>query len=107
MFNAAANLKGYTASLVHEWMRVEYWWKITDKVKPKYPEENISQCQFVHQKSHTDCSWGSGTKEAQLIVWTAAYSVLNCGLQGGNTVASLFFLILKLISNQNNTYPIS
>jgi hypothetical protein len=50
---------------------MEYWWKITEKVKPQYPEENVSHCQFVHQKSHMDYSRGSVMKEAQLNVWTA------------------------------------
>jgi len=28
----------------------------TDQAKPKYSEQNMSQCHFDHQKSHTDWS---------------------------------------------------
>jgi hypothetical protein len=34
---------------------MEHRWNETDRGKPKYPGKNLSQCHFVHQKSHTDC----------------------------------------------------
>ena len=44
--------KHYTAWVVDEWMSMEQWWNDTDRGKLKYPKENLSQCHFVHQKSH-------------------------------------------------------
>jgi hypothetical protein len=35
-------------------MGVEHQWNDTDLVRPKYLEKNLSQCHFVHLKSHTD-----------------------------------------------------
>jgi hypothetical protein len=33
---------------------VEHRWNETDWGKPKYSGKNLSQCRFVHHKSHTD-----------------------------------------------------
>jgi hypothetical protein len=33
---------------------MEHWWNEIDREKPKYLEKNLSQCHFVHQKSHMD-----------------------------------------------------
>jgi hypothetical protein len=33
---------------------MEHWWNEIDKGKPKYSGKNLSQCLFVHHKSHID-----------------------------------------------------
>jgi hypothetical protein len=33
---------------------IERRWNEIDKVKPKYSGKNLSQCHFVHHKSHMD-----------------------------------------------------
>jgi hypothetical protein len=33
---------------------MEHWWSDTVKRKVKYLEENLSEFQFVHNKSHVD-----------------------------------------------------
>jgi hypothetical protein len=33
---------------------MEHRWNGIDRVKPKYSGENLSQCHFVHHKSHMD-----------------------------------------------------
>jgi hypothetical protein len=33
---------------------VEPWWNNIGRVIPKNSEENLSQCHFVHHKSHID-----------------------------------------------------
>jgi hypothetical protein len=33
---------------------MEHWWNEIDRIKPKYSEKNLSQCHFVHHKSHMD-----------------------------------------------------
>jgi hypothetical protein len=37
---------------------MEHWWIDTDRGKPKYLEENLSQCKFVHRKYHNDLMTG-------------------------------------------------
>ena len=33
-------------------MSMEYWWNDNDREKPKYSDKNLSECYFVHHKSH-------------------------------------------------------
>jgi hypothetical protein len=33
---------------------MEHWWNEIDRGKPKYSGKNLSQCHFVHYKSHMD-----------------------------------------------------
>jgi hypothetical protein len=33
-------------------VNMEQWWNYIDRGKPKDSEKNLSQCHFVHQKSH-------------------------------------------------------
>jgi hypothetical protein len=33
---------------------MEHRWNETDRGRPKYSGKNLSQCHFVHHKSHTD-----------------------------------------------------
>jgi hypothetical protein len=33
---------------------MEHWWTDIDRRKPTYLERNLSQCHFLHHKSHTE-----------------------------------------------------
>ena len=33
---------------------MEHQWNETDRGKPKYVGKNLSQCHFIHHKSHMD-----------------------------------------------------
>jgi hypothetical protein len=35
-------------------MSLEQWWDYIDTGNPKYWEKTLSQCYFVHHKSHVD-----------------------------------------------------
>jgi len=38
-------------------MNIEQWWYDTDSRKPKYLGKDLSQCKFVHYKSHMNWFW--------------------------------------------------
>jgi hypothetical protein len=59
------SLKAYCATLVMKMKRkmisffqffrvMEHRWNETGREKPKYSGKNLSQCHFVHHKSHMD-----------------------------------------------------
>jgi hypothetical protein len=48
-------------------MSVSYWWSHTDRGKPKYYKKTLSQCHFVHHKSHMD----RPVIEPGLLLWEA------------------------------------
>jgi hypothetical protein len=41
-------------------MSMVHWWKDGDRRKLKYSENTLSQCHFVHHKSHTE--WAGSTR---------------------------------------------
>jgi uncharacterized protein Usg len=52
----SSNWSAYKGSVLHDWKNMEQWWNYY-KIKPKYRERNISQCQFAFHKFHMDCPW--------------------------------------------------
>jgi hypothetical protein len=36
-------------------MSMEHWWNDTERGEPNYWEKKLSECHFVHHKSHMDC----------------------------------------------------
>jgi hypothetical protein len=73
---------------------------IIDGRRPKYSEQNLSYCHFVHQKSDTDCR---GTKSG-LSGQKATPSRLchRCPSQVANSVINLRVLISKKLRFENN-----
>ena len=48
-------------------MCMAHWWNDADRRKPKYPDETLSQCYFVHHKSHM----GWSESELRSPLWEA------------------------------------
>ena len=68
--------KHYTAWVVDGWMSMEQWWNDTDSGKLKHSDINLSQCQFFHHKSSTNCPRFnpafSGIRNRRMNVWVMA-----------------------------------
>ena len=52
LFNDTLNCWNYIASVTDEWMYMEHSWN--DRGQLKYLEKSLSQCYFIHHKSHMD-----------------------------------------------------
>jgi hypothetical protein len=55
---------------------MEHPWNESDRGEPKYAGENLSQCHFVHHKSHMewprDWTWASAVGGRRLTAWAMA-----------------------------------
>jgi len=71
----------------------EHWGNDNDRGQSKYSEENVTQWQFIHHKSHTDCQT-SAVKE-----W--ATSSLNNGTDFKDQENVAYTLILSSYSAVN------
>jgi hypothetical protein len=52
LLNEAASCQDYISVVTDERMSMEHRWNDTDRGKPKFSATNLSQCHFVHHKSH-------------------------------------------------------
>ena len=73
------SLEAYCATLWWRWLvlfsffRVmEHRWNEIDRAKPKYSGKNLSQCHFVHHKSHMDWTRVSAGRCRRLTAWAMA-----------------------------------
>jgi hypothetical protein len=55
----------------------EPWWNDIGRGKPKISEKNLSQCRFVHHKSHMDWNWAFAVRGRRLTAW-AMTRPLSC-----------------------------
>jgi hypothetical protein len=90
------SLKAYCAILWWRWRErwsvfsfflvMEHRWNEIDRGKPKYSGRNLSQCQFVHHKSHIgsqDRTRASAVRGRRLIAWAMAQPVMWACCQVG------------------------
>ena len=54
LYSDNVNYQDYIPLVMIEWMSMKHWWNNSDRGKPKYLEENLSQCQSLDHKSHTN-----------------------------------------------------
>jgi hypothetical protein len=57
---------------------MEHRWNEIDREKPKYSGKNLSQCHFVHHKSHMDRTRDSAVGGRRLTVWSMARLCVLC-----------------------------
>jgi hypothetical protein len=57
LVKGAVKYQDGTASVTDKWMSMEQWRNDNDGGNPKYAEKNLSQCHFVHHKSHKHREW--------------------------------------------------
>lgn len=82
---------------------MEYWWEITDKVKPKYPQESLFQCQFVRQKSHMDCSRGSVAKKSATECLDRSIRCAELWSTGGKIGGQCMWYLAKCLFNSTTS----
>ena len=54
LFSDAASSYGYIPPMTGE-VCMDHWWNYTNRLELKFSEEHLSQCHFVHYKSHNTC----------------------------------------------------
>jgi hypothetical protein len=52
LFNNAATIRDYAASLMYEWISMDNQWNDIDRRKSMYADKNMCHCHFIHNNSH-------------------------------------------------------
>ena len=52
LFNNAVNCWDYISLVTDKWIRLQHWWGNIDRGRLNCSKKNLSQCYFVHHKSH-------------------------------------------------------